>query len=324
MLRACVIAACLLLAPLARADVALGSAHAIVVDDDTGEVLLQKNVDTAAPIASLTKLMTAMVVLDAQQDPNETIQIVAADLDRLKRSRGGVRVGAVVPRGTLLELALVASDNHAAAAIARSYPGGRTAFDAAVQQKIDSLGLTQTVIEEPTGLSPHNRSSAQDMAKVLRAAAAYPTIAEVTSKRTHAVLVNGRLQSVRNTNGLVGAPGWNILLSKTGYTNEAGRCVSMRLQAAGRTVSVVLLGALGSPQRALDALNIRRWLAGEMPLEALPASHSTARAAGPRKRAAVVPKTRRAVQRFVAPDFAPLVEPAPLPAADPPQIDATT
>jgi len=262
-----------------RAELSFASAHAIVVDEQSGEVLLQKDEASAAPIASLTKLMTAMVVLDAQQDPREGLRISTDDLDRLKGTHGGVPVGAVVSRGDLLTLALMASDNHAASALARNYPGGMLAFDAAVRRKIETLGLASTVIEEPTGLSPNNRSSAQDIAKLLHAAAAYPQIASITSQRKVSVPVNGRRWTVKNTNALVGAPGWNILASKTGFTNEAGRCVSMRVQAAGRTVMVVLMGALRSSERALDALNVRRWLAGEAPLPVLPGERKTRRMA---------------------------------------------
>jgi D-alanyl-D-alanine carboxypeptidase/D-alanyl-D-alanine endopeptidase (penicillin-binding protein 7) len=259
-----VVALCLALASASSlADVRLRSAHAIVVDADTGEVLLRKDDATPAPIASLTKLMTAMVVLDAGQDADERLRIDDDDLDRLKHTRAGLRVGTVATRAALLELALIASDNHAASALARHYPGGLGAFRRAVADKIVALGLEQTTIEEPTGLSPNNRSSAQDMALVLRAAADYPEIERITSLPRHTVLVGGRARIVRNTNRLVGAPGWDISLSKTGFTNEAGRCLSMRLQAAGRTVMVVLMGAVGSSQRALDARNIRRWLAGE-------------------------------------------------------------
>ncbi|MED5619785.1 serine hydrolase [Ideonella sp. BN130291] len=278
-------------------DLRLGSAHAIVVDEATGEVLLEKDGSTAAPIASLTKLMTAMVVLDAQQDPNEGLRISEADIDTLKHTRSGVRVGTVLSRAALLELALIASDNHAASALARHYPGGMDAFLAAVQQKIQTLGLASTLIEEPTGLSPHNRSSALDMVKVVRAAGGYPVITDITSKRRHAVMVNGHVWAVKNTNSLVGSPGWNILTSKTGFTNEAGRCLSMRLQAAGRTVAVVLMGAMGSSERALDALNIRRWLAGEPPVTAVAAAPK-----GQRRQAAAQRKHAGVVQASVAAD----------------------
>jgi serine-type D-Ala-D-Ala endopeptidase (penicillin-binding protein 7) len=266
MLRALLIAVALAAAAAAQAkDLRLGSAHAIVVDEATGEVLLGKDADTAAPIASLTKLMTAMVVLDAHQDSEERLAITEDDMDHLKHTRFGLPVGATATRGAMLELALIASDNHAAHALARHYPGGMEAFRAAVSAKIAALGLRNTLIEEPTGLSPENRASAQDMVQIVKAASGYPQIEDITSKRRHAVEVNGRARAVKNTNGLVGAPGWNILLSKTGFTNEAGRCLTMRLEAAGRRVMVVLMGAAASSQRALDALAIRRFVSGESP-----------------------------------------------------------
>jgi D-alanyl-D-alanine endopeptidase (penicillin-binding protein 7) len=246
--------------------VAFGSAHVLVVDEASGEVLLEKNAATAAPIASLTKLMTAMVVLDAGQDLGAPVRIEDADRDTLKHSRGGVAVGTELSRAALLALALVASDNHAAAALARTYPGGPAAFAEATRRKIDALGLTRTTLVEPTGLSPDNHASAQDMVKLLQATQAYPLIAQTTSQRSHAVQVNGQSRAVRNANPLVGRPGWDVLVSKTGFTNEAGRCLTMRLRAGGRTVSVVLIGALAPSARARDALNIRRWLDGEAPL----------------------------------------------------------
>lgn len=271
-------------------EVAFRSAHAVVIDEATGEVLLEKDAATAAPIASLTKLMTAMVVLDARQDLGEAIRIDADDMDWLKHTRGGVPVGAVVPRETLLELTLIASDNHAAAALARNYPGGMAAFVQAMQRKIGALGLTHTTLVEPTGLSPDNHASALDMARVLQATQAYPLIALITSQRTHAVQVNGQAWAVRNTNGLVGKPGWDVLASKTGFTNEAGRCLTMRLRAGGRTVSVVLIGALASSARALDALNVRRWLDGEVPLRV--AEQPAARVRAPMRKARAAPIVR--------------------------------
>ncbi len=246
-------------------DVAFASAHVVVIDEITGAVLLEKDAATAAPIASLTKLMTAMVVLDAQQDPDEAIRIEAADMDWIKFTHAGVPVGAVVSRDTLLKLALIASDNHAAFALARNYPGGLDGFAGATRRKIQSLGLESTELEEPTGLSPRNHSSARDMARVLQATSTYPLIAQITSKRAHSAVINGQRWAVRNTNGLVGAPGWEILASKTGFTNDAGRCLTMRLRASGRTVVVVLIGAVATSARSLDALNIRRWLAGKPP-----------------------------------------------------------
>lgn len=241
----------------------LRSAHAVVLDEATGEVLLEKDADTAAPIASMTKLMTAMVVVDAGQPRGEKIRITREDLDSIKGTRSGVPVGAKLTRDDLLTLALMSSDNHAAAALARTYPGGRAAFLAAVQRKIAALGLEDTALEEPTGLSPGNHATAKDMAKILKAAGAYPEIAAATSQRGDALLVNGRRRNFHNTNALVGKPGWEILASKTGFIREAGRCVSMRLAAGGRTVLVVLMGAMDSTMRTLDAMAIHHFLGSD-------------------------------------------------------------
>lgn len=264
MLRTIAIASSLALACSAgRAAITLGSAHAIVVDAETGEVLLQKDALTLAPMASLTKLMTAMVVLDAEQDTTEEIRIADADLPRHRHRLNGVPVAAVISRGDLLALALIASDNRAASALARSFPGGMDAFRTSLNWKVSALGLGDTVIEEPTGLSANNLSSAQDMIKILRAAAAYPVIAQITSKHSLLVLVSGRQRVTRNTNRMVGAPGWNIMLSKTGFTDEAGSCLSMRITVGRRSAMVVLMGAASASVRARDAMEIRRWLAAE-------------------------------------------------------------
>jgi len=241
------------------ADVSFESAHALVVDEASGQVLFEKDATTAAPIASMTKLMTAMVVLDARLPADDMIRIERDDLDTLKHTTRGVPVGARIARGDLLQLALMSSDNHAAAALARSYPGGHDAFQAAVNAKIAALQLENTAIEEPTGLSPNNHATAHDMVKILKAASEYPEIGQA-SQASQVIRVNGRPRVFRNTNGLVGKPGWDILVSKTGFTNEAGRCLTMRLQAAGRNILVVLMGAMAPSERTVDALNIHRWL----------------------------------------------------------------
>jgi len=250
--------------------VSFDSAHVLVVDAASGKVLLSKEADRAVPIASLTKLLAAMVVLDAEQDPDEELQIEAVDVDPLGRDRGGVPVGAVVSRGALLALALLASDNRAMAALSRAHPGGPRAFDADMQRKIGTLGLRHALIEDPTGLSARDVSSARDMVEILHAAARYPVIAGITSRRSHGVLVNGRLRVAHNTNGLVGAPGWRVLLSKTGYTNDAGRCLGMQTESGGGAVTIVLLGAAKRSQRTRDAQTILRWLEASKRREALP------------------------------------------------------
>ena len=275
----------LLFASTAWADVPLNSSRVMVVDEATGEVLLQKNSQDQAPMASLTKLLTAMVVLDAQQDPEERVMVTVDDLDTLKHTHSGVRAGATLPRADLLERALLVSDNHAASALARNYPGGMSAFLAAAHQKIEELKLTQTHVEEPTGLSPQNRSSAADMVKIVAAASTYPDIARITSQSSVMAALGGKVARLKNTNQLVGKKGWDILLSKTGFTNEAGRCLVMRLRAAGRTVLLVLLDSPATSMRTLDALNITRFLAGDSAVAALPRERPVQRYAASRARA---------------------------------------
>ena len=242
--------------------VPLGSQSVLVVEDATGKVLLEKNSNVQVPIASLTKLMTAMVVLDSKPDMTAPISIDQADVDMLKHSTSRVPVGAEIPRGDVLQLALMSSDNRAAASLARTYPGGPAAFKAAVNTKIRSLGLTQTVIEEPTGLSPHNRSTATDLVKMAKAASAYPEIARITTDTKDIIKIKGRQVEYHNTNRLVGAKGWDVGLSKTGYTEEAGRCLIMRFKSGGKNNTLVLLNAKANSARLMDAFNIRRFISG--------------------------------------------------------------
>lgn len=238
----------------------LNSQHAIVISDDTGKVLLEKSADAAVPIASLTKLMTAMVVLDSKPKMGEMISIQASDVDVLKHSKSHVPVGTTLPRKEILRLALMSSDNRAAASLARTYPGGNAAFLQAVNQKIKALGMTSTVIKEPTGLSPENTSSAADLARMAVAASRYPDIADITTDRSDLIKMNGRQVTFRNTNRLVGSPGWDVLLSKTGFTTEAGHCLIMRFQQAGVHATLVLLNATADSSRMFDARNIKRLL----------------------------------------------------------------
>ncbi len=238
----------------------LKSEHAIGVSNDTGAVLLEKSSDQAVPIASLTKLMTAMVVLDSKPDMKERIAIDAADVDLLKHSKSHVPVGTTLPRRQVLQLALMSSDNRAAAALARTYTGGNGPFLAAVNAKIKALGLTHTVIKEPTGLSPENTSSAADLAKMAVAASGYPDIVNITTHPSDLIQMNGRSVAFHNTNHLVGSKGWEVLLSKTGFTNEAGHCLVMKIKQAGKNATLVLLNAKATAATRFDALNIRRLL----------------------------------------------------------------
>lgn len=285
----------------AAASPSLESPRALVMDAATGEVLFAKSADEVASIASLSKLMTAMVVLDAQLNPFEVLEIDAADLDTIKGTTSGVPVGARFTRRSLLHLALLSSDNHAAAALARTYPGGRPAFVQAVAAKAAQLGLKHTSMEEPTGLSPRNRSSASDLARILSAASAYPEITDITSRPTAQFEVNGAPRQFHNTNRMVGQKGWHILLSKTGYTREAGRCLTMLLEEAGRKVLVVLMGADDGAERALDALNIKRWLAGEPELAKRVMARVSTRAAKRITPRATVRATLRTAARLAEP-----------------------
>lgn len=251
------------------------SRHALVFEEETGKVLLEKDAHAVVPIASLTKLMTAMVVLDAKLDMNETISIEESDVDTLKHSSSRVPVGVTLTRGTVLQLALMSSDNRAAAALARTYPGGRPAFAAAVKEKLSALGMKDTVLEEPTGLSPHNRSTAADLLKMAQAASTYSEISRITTNSGETLDMNGRPVAYHNTNRLVGREGWDILLSKTGFTREAGRCLIMRMEAAGKHVIMVLLNANESAARMMDAENVQRYVNGQ-PLLAARAGYRVA------------------------------------------------
>ena len=248
-------------AAVAMLDLPVSAKHMLVFDDSTGQVLMAKDADAVVPIASITKLMTAMVVLDAGLDPEEQLRIVRADGDASLQRHSLLADGVAVSRGALLQLALLPSENRAAAALARTYPGGSTAFQQALQAKIRHLGLHRTTLLDPVGSSPANTSTASEVAKIVAAAARYPDIARITSHPQASVAVNGKVRTLRNTNPLVGGKGWDIVLSKTGSSHEAGSCLTMRMRSGGRHVTVVLLDADGAQRRSLDAGHIRDTLA---------------------------------------------------------------
>ena len=237
------------------------SARHMLVLDDTSRVLMAKDADAIVPIASITKLMTAMVVLDAGLDLQAPIKMIAADGRR--SSHSVLPNGAVVPRGVALQLALLPSESRAAAALARTYPGGQAAFLQALQGKIASLGLRRTQLQDAAGLSRSNTSTAAEVAVIVAAAARYPEIARLSSERQASVQVQGRSHLLHNTNPLVGRQDWQISLSKTGSSKDAGSCVSMRMLMGNgaRHVTVVLLDAENSQHRSQDAQRIRAALA---------------------------------------------------------------
>ncbi len=235
--------------------------HVLVLDETGGKVLMAKDANAVVPIASLTKLVTAMVVLDARLDPDEKLRITREDMRSTTQDSSLLSAGSEIPRATALQMALMSSENRAATLLARTYPGGNDAFVQAVRAKIHSLGLTRTTITDPTGATPANTSTATELAGIVAAAARYPEIAAITSHQRAEVAVDGRTRELRNTNPLVGDTGWDIRLSKTGYSTEAGRCLTMRLRSGDKDYTVVLLHADDAEQRTRDAGRIRDSLA---------------------------------------------------------------
>ena len=237
------------------------SAAALVVDFNDGRTIYGKNTQGVTPIASITKLMTSMVVLDANLPLDETIYVDTADLDFVKHTYSRLAVGTGLPRRDMLRLALMSSENRAAASLSRSTPGGRVAFTAAMNRKAVELGMWNTRFVDSTGLSSENVSTAEDLVKMVKAAYQYPLIREFTTTSAHEVeTVAGRNLQFRNSNGLVKNPAWEIGLSKTGYISEAGRCLVMQAKIGARHVVIVLLDSWGKYTRTADAIRIKKWL----------------------------------------------------------------
>lgn len=240
----------------------LRSHAAVIVDQQSGRVLFEKNAGLVLPIASLTKLVTAMVILDSGQDMDEVLAISAEDKDTLRYSRSRLPVGTRLTRRELLGLALTASENRAASALARYWPGGQQAFIDAMRNKTRDLGLAQTNLVDSTGLHQDNRSSARDLVSLIQAAWGYPLIREFSSRprgRVH-LQPSGRLLKFNNTNPLLRRAHWEIGLSKTGYIRESGRCLLMQTTIQGRGVLIALLNAQGRLSSFGDSGRIRRWL----------------------------------------------------------------
>ena len=241
--------------------VVLRSNSALVLDAATGEVVFDKNGDKLTPIASITKLMTAIVMLESGLDLEAPVALAREDVDMKKGSRSRLRTGAMLTRDELLLLSLMASENRAAAALGRSYPGGTQAFVAAMNDMAAELQMGDTRFVDPTGLSAGNVSSARDLAKLVRAAHGYPLIREYSTRDKATVLLSGKQKmNYRNTNGLVRNSRWEIDLSKTGYISEAGRCLVMQVRLASKDLIVVLLDSWGKHSRVADANRIRKWL----------------------------------------------------------------
>jgi len=257
-----------------KGDPDLRSSMALVVDEKTGQVVYAKNPDARTPIASITKLMTAMVALDARQPLDEKITISDDDVDRVKGTHSRLNVGATLTRYQLLQLALMSSENRAAAALARAYPGGTPAFVAAMNRKAQRLGMLNTTFVDSTGLRSGNQSTAEDLARMVKAAHTYPTISEISTTtsydvqvpvyKRHKALARGgvvhRSLAYRNTNKLVSDKDWEIGLSKTGYISEAGHCLVMQANISNQPLIIVLLDGDGKFTRIGDANRIKKWL----------------------------------------------------------------
>jgi D-alanyl-D-alanine endopeptidase (penicillin-binding protein 7) len=238
----------------------LKSSVALVIDQDTREVLFSKNDSVVLPIASLTKLMTGLLISEAHLPSDELITITQDDVDTEKGSRSRLTVGSTLPRGELLHLALMSSENRAAHALGRTYPGGLATFVSVMNAKAKMLGMKDTRYVEPTGLSSRNQSSAQDLALLVNAAYADATVRELSTSPEYQVEVGNRVLQYNTTNRLVKSPDWDIGLQKTGYISEAGQCLVMQARIAGRKLIMVFLDSAGKFGRIGDAERVRRWV----------------------------------------------------------------
>lgn len=241
-------------------DLGLKSNAVMVVDQETHKVLFDKNGSTVLPIASLTKLMTALVVTDAGLPMDEQITITQEDVDTLKGSSSRLSVGTTLMRGELLHLALMSSENRAAHALGRTFPGGTARFVETMNVKAKLVGMNNTQYVDPTGLSPSNQSSAKDLATLVSVAYERPMIRNLSTSPSYEVASGHRTLQYRNTNQLVSNPQWDIGLQKTGYIAEAGRCLVMQATVAGRQLIMVFLDSAGKLTRIADAERVRRWM----------------------------------------------------------------
>jgi D-alanyl-D-alanine endopeptidase (penicillin-binding protein 7) len=261
----------------ARDNLALRSYAALVVDQDTGEALISKNADVVVPIASLTKLMTALVVVEAQLPMDEVLEISSDDVDREKHTRSRLTVGTRLSRSDMLLLALMSSENRAAMALSRAYPGGRQAFIARMNTRARELGMTSTHFADPAGLSDDTTSTARDLLRLVNAADAQPLIRRDTTHESEIVRVRGRPLEFRSTNRMIRSSSdqWDIELQKTGFTNEAGRCLVMRATTLDHHLAMVFLNSSGKLTRFADARRVREQLARRGPGQLRPAAAVT-------------------------------------------------
>ena len=243
----------------------LRSSVALVMDQNTNEVLFQKNPTAVLPIASITKLMTALVVMDSQLPMDEMLTVSEDDRDTEKHSSSRLRFGTTLTRHEMLLLALMSSENRAASVLGRSYPGGLPAFVGAMNKKARELGMNDSHFVDSSGLSSSNVSSAMDLARLVNAAYRNPTIREFSTQPEHEVSVSGRTMHYVSTNRLVRGGSWDIGLQKTGYISEAGQCLVMQTRVNDRNVVMVFLDSVGKLSRFADATRVRNWLEHQAP-----------------------------------------------------------
>lgn len=259
---ACLIATLCWSQPLPTGRPGIKSTAVLVMDEADSSILYSKQARQVMPIASITKLMTALVVLEGKQPLAEAVTILPIDRERTKGSASRLAVGAELSRGELLHLALMSSENRAAQAVGRAYPGGLPAFIKAMNAKATVLGMKQSRFVDPTGLSSGNVASAVDLTKLVTAAAREPLIEEYSTSERLTVAVGRQLLEFRNTNSLTSKDDWEIMVQKTGYTQEAGQCLVMKASIQNRPTIIVLLNSFGKLTRVADARRIRRWMEG--------------------------------------------------------------
>lgn len=238
----------------------LQSNVALIVDQASSEVLFEKNPDVSLPIASITKLMTSLVVLEAQQDMNEVLEVTEADIDREKGTGSRLSIGSRLTRSDMLHIALMSSENRAASSLGRYYPGGLKACVAAMNAKAKALGMHDTHYVDTTGLSSKNVASARDLVKLVKVAYKEPIIRQYSTDTDYAVLAQGKPLQYISSNRLIKQSDWDIGLQKTGYIAEAGRCLVMQAMIKGRAVVMVFLDSKGKYSRFADASRVRQWL----------------------------------------------------------------
>jgi D-alanyl-D-alanine endopeptidase (penicillin-binding protein 7) len=246
----------------------LKSSVALVIDEETDQVLFSKNPQAVLPIASITKLMTALVIVESGLSLDEKLVISQKDVDAYRSGHSRLKAGTVLTRGEMLHLALMSSENRAAHALGRTFPAGMDGFVEAMNARARLLGMHHTRYVEPTGLSSQNQSSASDLALLVREASHHALIRDLSTTPDARVALGARSVEFHNTNGLVRNPGWDIVLQKTGYIAEAGRCVVMQAQLAGRKLIMVLLDSAGRNSRIGDAERLRAWVTKALPAPA--------------------------------------------------------